>query len=246
MSCQPNKATENKKAPAPNTQPNAVTLDSHDTYYSTQQAPEKTTPDPPKWYAPFERPEWYLLGAAIFTLWILGRQTHHTRIAAEAAQKSADAFVSAERGWILASIRKTATPFPYTSMIAMPDIVKCELIFKNYGATPAIVESYSGTTKWAIPTFDFPLPPEYGEKKVARIILGPQEDRVIGTVFPVKQLPDGPIEQEILSFERAIFMGYVNYGGIFEGQRATKFCFGFDGESDSFIPIGPPPYNEIT
>jgi hypothetical protein len=150
-------------------------------FYSTKQAPEETTTDPPKWYAPLERPEWYLLGAAVFTLWIIGRQTHHTRTAAEAAQKSADAFVSAERGWILASIRKTVTPFPYTSTIAMPDVVQCELIFKNYGATPAIIESYSCTTKWAIPAFDFPCPLNTGRGEWRE---SSSDHRKIGSLVP--------------------------------------------------------------
>jgi hypothetical protein len=158
---------------------------------------------------------------------------------AEVAEKSADAFVSAERAWILARINKIVVPFPYTTMIRIPDAVECELIFKNYGATPAVIESFSCETQSTIPVFEFPLPPQYGERKNRRIILAPQEEKVIGTVFPVEQFPDIPIE-------RAIFIGYVNYGGIFEGERGTKFCFGLDRENDSFIPIGPPAYNDAT
>jgi hypothetical protein len=183
----------------------------------------------------------------------MGEQSAAVRSSARAAQEgakaallNAESLISAERAWVLASIRKTVTPYPYTSMIRMPDIVKCELIFKNYGATPAIIESFSSKTEWAFPVFEFPLPPQYGERKDARIILGPQEEKVIGTVFPVELLPDTPIDHARFTFDRAVFMGYVNYGGIFEGERGTKFCFGFDAENDSFIPIGPPPYNEIT
>ena len=212
----------------------------------------------------FERPEWviveitavYALIAAL-TLGVIKRQadtmdrqtkeakesaataTTIAKEAADAAKKSADALVSAERAWVLGSIRKTILPFPYTTRIHVPDSIKCELIFKNYGATPAIIESFSYRTGWNIPVFNFTLTPQYGERKVARIILAPQEEKVIGTAFPVDQFPD-------FSIEHAIIMGYVNYGGIFEGQRETKFCFGFDRDTQSFIPVGPAAYNDAT
>jgi hypothetical protein len=183
----------------------------------------------------------------------MGEQSAAVRSSARAAEEGAKAallnaqsLISAERAWVLASIRKTVLPFPYTTMLRMPDTVTCELIFKNYGATPAIIESFSCQTQWTIPKFDFSLPPEYGERKEARIILAPQEEKVIGTVFPVEQLPDFPIDRTLFTIERAVFMGYVNYGGIFDGQRETKFCFGFDRENDSFIPIGPAAYNDAT
>jgi hypothetical protein len=189
-----------------------------------------------------------ITGAGVIAAWQglpqLFRQAGSAKIAADAARDSANALVSAERAWVLASIRKTVTPFPYTSMIRMPDIVTCELIFKNYGATPAIIESFSSKTEWAFPYFEFPLPPEYAERKDARIILAPQEEKVIGTVFPVEQLPEVQSEDAIFTIDRAVFMGYVNYGGIFEGQRETKFCFGFDRENDAFIPVGSAAYND--
>ena len=158
---------------------------------------------------------------------------------ANAAQKSADALVSAERAWTLAGIRKTVSPFPYTTMISMPDTVKCELTFKNYGSTPAVVESYSCQTRWTIPPIPFPPIPEYGETRNTRIILAPGEERAMGIVFPVEEFPN-------FRLECAIFVGFVTYGGIFEGQRTTKFCFGFDEGEGSFIPIGPPAYNDAS
>jgi hypothetical protein len=147
------------------------------------------------------------------------------RVQAEAAKKSADAYVSAERGWVLASIRKTDLSF---------DTMKCEFVFNNYGRTPAIIESFSIDAKWPLPKPEFPLPPVYEKTTEARIILGPGEERVVGT-FPAD-----------LPLELAISWGYVNYGGIFEGQRTTKFCFRYDREEDLFIPTGPPAYNDIT
>jgi hypothetical protein len=113
------------------------------------------------------------------------------------------------------------------------------LVFRNYGATPAIIESFACKTEWSIPAFEFPLPPVYGDKTEARFILPPQEEKIIGAVFPVKEFPG-------FRLDCAIFIGYINYGGIFEGQRTTTFCFRFNEESASFIPIGPPPYNDAT
>ncbi len=154
-----------------------------------------------------------ITGAGVIAAWRglpqLFRQAASAKIAADAARESADALISAERAWVLASIRKTVTPFPYTSMIAMPDIVKCEFVFKNYGATPAIIESYSIDANWPLPEPEFPLPPKYEKTTEARIILGPGEDRVVGS-FP----PDPNFTLEL-----SISWGYVNYGGIFEGER---------------------------
>jgi hypothetical protein len=150
--------------------------------------------------------------------------------AADAARDSADALVSAERGWVLPSISRT---------IPAHNVVKCELIFTNYGATPAIIESFSCKVEWNLPVVEFPQPPQYGEKREARIILAPQEAKNLGTVFPVQEFP-------YFGVERAIFIGYVSYGGIFTGERITKFCFGYDKITDAFIPIGPAAYNDVT
>jgi len=166
-------------------------------------------------------------------------QTAIAQTSADAARKSTEALISAERAWVLASIRKTASPFPYTSMIAMPDLIKCELIFKNYGATPAAVDSYSCLTRWKVPPAPFPPIPEYGENHNARFVIAPGEEKTIGVVFPVEG-------QSIFTVESAIFIGYVTYGGIFEGQRKTAFCFGFEESLDAFISIGPISYNEAT
>jgi hypothetical protein len=162
-----------------------------------------------------------------------------TEESAKAAQKSADALVSAERAWVIASILKTASPFPFKSHLNFPEVVKCELMFKNYGATPAIIETFSCQTRWTLPPVPFPPDPEYGENHDARFILAPGEEKSIGTVFPVEEFPDFRVE-------RAFFIGYVTYGGIFEGQRKTAFCFGFDESLNTFIPIGPSSYNDAT
>src|SRR5271165_4264766 len=148
MSGQPNEAPGNKQAIPDQFHPPSASIDSHNTYNSTQQACANAEDEPPHWYTPFKRPEWWLLMAAFLTLWVIGRQTHFTRLAAEATKEAAKAalvqanhLVASERAWIMADLRfEDGNGLSWGSegdtQHTMAGVI---LSVKNSGSTPAWV-----------------------------------------------------------------------------------------------------------
>lgn len=202
-----------------------------------QEHPKNSAWDSPSghiFHSAFRWPEGTTVWAILLTLFAIAEQTGQTRVAAEAARDSTNALISSERAWILASITRPVQPHTF---------FRYELKFTNYGPTPAKLQSFSWETKMAYPIGELPANPNYGTMNEIQRLLAPGDTWTVGVVFPTEDIDAA---DELLRFRNAfaICIGYVKYGGIFEGIRTTKFCFGFNHTVDEFTPMGPIAYND--
>jgi len=170
---------------------------------------------------------------------ILRRSVAAARKSANAAKKSADGLISAERAWILADLNWPERPHTY---------FEYSLIFTNHGPTPAQIRAYFWDIK-AIDSIDeLPEIPAYGEARYSGRFLAPKESWNVDLVFPNDAKVSMEKWTEITSDPKqyVVCFGYVEYGGIFQGLRYTRFCFGYNGFLTRFTTIGPPEYNKCT
>jgi hypothetical protein len=116
MSGQPNKTADQKQYAAKQGQPAVLVANgpNEQNYRQTNQA--KASLDPPKGYAPLERPDWWLVIVAALTGCVIGWQSWETRKAAKGAEKgaqaallNAQALINAERGRLIVTYTKPGT-----------------------------------------------------------------------------------------------------------------------------------------
>lgn len=163
MSGQPQKAPDTRQpAPAAKDQPPVPSVHNDDTSEHISTA----NPDSPKWYAPFKRPEWWLVGVGLVTLGIIGWQAIETRRAAQAmrdslpfqeraataAKENTDAQINAERAWVIPEFLPfarigtdrrwhTKDRALTTEEILRGEHLRCFVKLTNMGSTPAQVIS---------------------------------------------------------------------------------------------------------
>jgi hypothetical protein len=176
---------------------------------------------------------------------IMQRQTKAAQDSAEAARDnavaakiSAEALISAERAWVLADFDYPDRPHTHYEF---------SLIFTNHGPTPARVESFFWETRAIDSLEELPPIPVYGAVEYSGRLLAPREPWAVDMVFPNAAVSmDRWTEVMKDKNKYVICVGYVRYGGIFEGKRYTRFCFGYNGYVPRFTAVGPPAYNDYT
>src|SRR5882757_1042310 len=150
VSGKPNDASSNKNN-IPGKQPPApVTTYTYDSNCCTTQASQKSDEKPHRWYTPLERPDWWILIAAVGTLIVIGWQTVQTRKAADAALLNAKALVDSERPWLIAeTIRDSINRHVY------------EIKITNFGRTPARFIRGDATHVFTQQPMTLPIPAAY-------------------------------------------------------------------------------------
>jgi hypothetical protein len=106
----------------------------------TPQHADDTNAYAPHWNAAIKRPEWWLVFAAFLTFvsifWqscLIRQSVKEARIAAESAKESANAFITQNRPWFIATIQDVVHP----DIEAAIETWKRGLNFQNFGKTPA-------------------------------------------------------------------------------------------------------------
>jgi hypothetical protein len=141
MSCQPNKATDQKQEHAEATN-SAITAANGINKQNRSTANEtKSNSNPPKWYAAIKRPEWWLVIIAALTGIVVGWQAWETRKAAEASRDSIALILRKERP------RITVEDPPHGLIIDMREMIFMDPILidiSNRGFTQALNVRASG------------------------------------------------------------------------------------------------------
>lgn len=111
MSGQTNKTAGNRDRPdVKQGTPSSVVFQNN--YYEPAVPSSKPTPDSPRWYAPLEKSEWWLVLLGFMTLGFVGWQAFETRKAAEATKDSVNAAYGsmqfAQAQWDLARNKERA------------------------------------------------------------------------------------------------------------------------------------------
>ena len=129
MSGQPHSATNKEQHPAPQSKPAVVSANAPNEQPDGQENEAAPNPKPPRWYAPLQRPDWWVVIFAGITGGVICWQSYETRRAAKATGVAA---VATER-LLLASIAKDRARLRV-------DLQKPKF---DYNAVPE-VQSYSG------------------------------------------------------------------------------------------------------
>jgi hypothetical protein len=174
---------------------------------------------------------WVLAATAIGAI-IIGVITFRS------VRSEGEALVNSTRAWVLATFtypERAHTYFEYS------------LVLTNHGPTPARIESFYWDTRTIDSLNELPPIPEYGVGQKTRRVLAPKESWAVNVIFPTPKVSAEQFQKAMTGSERYIIcLGYVNYGGIFTGERTTKFCFGYNSMLENFKPIGPESYNDAT
>jgi hypothetical protein len=143
---QPNKTGSGKNQPSSKGQLPPTTIYTYDAQCCTTQAAQKANEEPSRWYTHLERPDWWLLLAAIGTLIVIGRQTIQTRRAADATRDSVNAI-----GGQSALLKRQADAMDRQNKIAQ-DRERARLVIWGRPAPPDIkpwiAPPYMAVTVW--------------------------------------------------------------------------------------------------
>lgn len=194
------------------------------------------------------------VGAAVWTLRLIKRQTEATEIAANAAKASADAFVGLEQARIVVTVEPI---FPSRLNLHELKEVKVTAVIKNYGKSPAWITGM--TAKLNIfgppdlprdsaergPTLYGRLPdvPQYGDISMrdGPSILTPSVSFTLSLT-----LGRGDFERIRNGDAVLLVYGIVKYRDVFrKDQEPIKFCFVYDHytREGAFSIGGPEAYN---
>jgi len=148
VSGQPNKAADPNQHPGHPEQP-VIVKASPEKQNESGADKAKTDPDPPKWYAPIERPDWWLVILGFGTLVVVGWQTAILGKSVSVAKTAADAAeISAKAAMGVAVPTLVLIGFDFAEMGVASFAAKLQhpemrVVVKNYGQTPAFLKSYA-------------------------------------------------------------------------------------------------------
>lgn len=173
---------------------------------------------------------------AVVTLIYIGRQTHATKIAADAALRSAQAVINSERPWLVVHADTNADTVGMGAY--------------NKGRTPAkVVGGYSEWTFVGLPD-KLPLPPAY-----SKTFFMPELTFIVSNdSFPIlpRANPEAMIDQHgkraavDARTEFLVFYGKVIYDDFLAGisNHETRWCFCYDPTYKKMIGgVGPKEYS---
>lgn len=132
VTSKPNKTANDKNCHPPKQAAAAAAVKHQD----SADTPQEANDNPPKWYAAFKGPEWWLVIAAFGTLGVVAWQAVETRRATQAAQRSINAVEGENRPWLLVEFGESAGD-SITSPNPINSTPTCSFRIKNYGRTPA-------------------------------------------------------------------------------------------------------------
>lgn len=200
----------------------------------------------PHWY---ESPEWVLVIVGIVTAFVIGWQSYETRRAAESSAESGQAFISAERAWVL--VETGTIPDDFQPDPNRVQVFQIWPVVINRGRTAGRVTG--GLIKRIeIPT-DATLPPEpdyTGDMGEINFVLAPNVH-----VQPMHISMDAGDFIRLRQGQGKLYIyGFITYSDIGEQTRETRFCFvyfvpsGFTAQPRGFYHAAdvPPPYTRCT
>ena len=242
----------------------------HATNGEQRQAKPGNDSAKPESYSPtgnasLERPQvwwrdanWWLVIIAGLTGGFIGWQSWETRKAAEGAKESGEAFINAERAWIMIE-----TIWPYSidqnveKQMAMGKPFFAIIEFKNYGSSPAWItqscaflklgndEMFKNPLEYGNPPpypTQYPLSPAGTERNKLSIRVE-WEGGGFGNFAELRKMKD--------EGTYPILYGFVKYRDPFpntirEREPGISFCYRYDFEFSAWRPWGPSGVNEST
>jgi hypothetical protein len=198
--------------------------------------------------ASFMKPEWLIVYVtliyAVFAglqWWSIRRQARIAQTTAEASKQNSDAWISAERAWILVSMpqRDALNPEPPTGLPQEP-VTVLPYTIANYGRTPAWITGIDTIVR-IIPVDDrLPDEPDYGDPLIRHteenLALIPRQEK-IGTLTMLTQS-----FVDINAGRKTLYVyGRVEYRCVFQGiEGETRFCYMYNPPPNNPLSIAPP------
>lgn len=172
------------------------------------------------------------------------KQIAITQISADAARRSADALVSSERPWMIATVeRKRLTPAIESAIEHGPSNFEVSITFVNEGRTTAFIGIFHAEAAIS----DYPKPPNGvpfiidNEHKA----IGKGEDIKFPLGVGLSITRDDAIKIREGSAVIWLF-GYLEYSDFFQQERTTYFCFDHNMGMGCVYPWGDKKENYMT
>lgn len=214
---QPDKAADKKQQLTKPSQPAVIPTDGQNKQSSGQQNQTKPDADPPRWYTPLERPDWWLVIVAALTGGVVGWQSFATAKSAKAAKKNIDLVISQNQPRLAVSFEWNGF-VPPSEWALEPD------------PRLTIAFSISVTNQGRGDAFDV--------KTFAAVVV--KEDREFPLIKSALQIPDFPIflkaQGEEVKFEVPHGPRFPTVGDIEDIRAETTFMhlFGYIAYTDTF------------
>lgn len=219
MSSQPNsKAKNDKKASAPEGPPSVTFVNN----YGSCANAENPNQNPPKWYTPLNRPDWWVVIIAGLTAGFIGYQALEMRHATEAMRAQSAHTVNAERPWVVLTI--------YAQSFRMQPADRLDWRISNDGRTVAnIIECGLRCSKVQGMETILKSPPNYGSPiPFYGIPLAPQAHLDAWT-FIEKDTGRGlntvDVEEIRSKGHDLVAYGVVRYRDQFGQEHESRFCY---------------------
>jgi hypothetical protein len=252
---QPNKGSpKDKNKPADHTG-NTVTLTYNQESAQKAEAPKSS---PPHWYT---SSEWWLVIVAALTAGFIGWQSRETaraakatQLAAESAEKSANAWMNGERAWIFSEVHDMKRTYIASSPI--PVLTSFQFHFTNHGKTPGRILRSCVNLETITSIEALPLEPMYRAIQDAGPFQTPITTGQFHTVFAELSDHFGN-DKRLLVSEGELMLcwyGFTEYIDIFDRPHETRFCYkytvivpqGGGLPSSGLVKWGHPKYNRAT
>jgi hypothetical protein len=215
VTAQPNKTAGGKEDPAPDKNP-AIVLTAPEHQSDRNADKRKADSDSPYWYAPLEKPDWWVLSVAIVTGVIICWQSWETRKAAQAANKSIEVSKTKERAKLLLS------PQPLNPVVGA--IPEAKLLITNVGESNALIGlSISGLH---VSESDFLVKNGCGyySMKIENRLMEPKEMIEETVWWPAH--PFAKYSQEVLDDKQVVHMhGMIRFRDAFDDSWGVDFHF---------------------
>jgi hypothetical protein len=213
VSGQPNQATDDKQHHAEN-RTQAVRVSDHE---RAAQHTRETDNDPPHWYTPLKRPEWWLVGFGFGAVIVAWRTLN-------AINRQVATFISKERGRLAVELQ----PF---ELRGTNELWQAGLLVTNHGSTKVFIENTGylpcvEKSKWntenAAIHLVIVLPKVIAPDQTAPRFDGPvqQGDKLHLHTWDMSQ----EIIDAIRSGKKYVFaLGYIQYGDVFGNTWRLRF-----------------------
>jgi hypothetical protein len=149
MTSQPNQAANDKGHDAKQGQPALISPNGKDKQPGGQTDKPKSDSNTPKWYAPLERPDWWLVILGFGTLGIFGWQTKilgKSVVATQTAADAAEISAKAAMGVAVPVLMLDEFSFMPSAGQSLKDDLRwprMRITVKNFGQSPAFLRSFA-------------------------------------------------------------------------------------------------------
>jgi hypothetical protein len=246
VTSKPNEVPAKKQQSSNPQGPSSLTV--YDENKSTYNA-DQSDNNPPKWYAPVERPDWWLVliaGLTGFLIYLQAREmtraTKEMQASTEVARKT---LVLTQRPRIITRVFyfSEVKSFPYPSPNGMQAGSFCsgQFYIQNCGGTDARVrEIYCMTFIADALPMKRPYEGKEGSKEEKTLRPGQSSPYLFGCGEPL----DAQMVTDIIKYKTKSFyvLGWIGYTDDFGIYRITGFCRRYDGAKNRFLPVADPDY----